>query len=179
MSSDYVVPVYETFVGNLSNFTVRVHSWGLLDNHELVQSYDAPFNNVTPSRFIKKLSSCKLCSGITLPDTRKEMNFIKHVLPKVFEYFDYKTTNLKQLVFQDEYFRTRNCNLLLSLENTCKICDKENIKFKTVVNSKKSSLAKPVHLNAPVKFASQRKIENGSKSNTRQPIFSQICFIYP
>ena len=55
-------------------------------------------------------------------DTRKEINFIKHVLPKVFGYFHYKTVDLKQLAFQDEYFRTRNCSLLLSSpENTCKI----------------------------------------------------------
>ena len=51
--------------------------------------------------------------GITLPNTRKEINFIKHVLPKVFDYLDYKTTDLKQPRFQDEYFRTRNCSLLL------------------------------------------------------------------
>ena len=86
-SWDYVLPVYEIFVDNLSNFTLRVHSWGLLDNHELIQSYDAAFNNVTLSKFIERLSSYKLCSGITLPHTRREMNFnIKHVLPKVFDY---------------------------------------------------------------------------------------------
>ena len=51
--------------------------------------------------------------GITLPSTRKEINFIKHVLPKVFDCLDYKTTDLKQPSFQDEYFRTRNYSLLL------------------------------------------------------------------
>ena len=102
MSSDYdVLPVYEIFVDNLANFTVRVHSWGLPDNHELIQSYDASFNNVILLKFIKSLSSYKLCSGITLPDTRKKINFNKHVLPKVFDYFDYKTADLKQLVFQE------------------------------------------------------------------------------
>ena len=94
MSSDYVLPVYEIFVDNLLNFTVRVHSWVLPDNHELIQSYNASFNNVTLSKFIERLSSYKLCSGITLPDTRKEIKFIKHVLSKVFDYFDYKTADL-------------------------------------------------------------------------------------
>ena len=113
MFSDCVLPVYEIFVDNLLDFTVRVHSWVLLDNHKLIQSYDASFNNVTLSKFIERLSSYKLCSGITLPDTRKEIKFVKHALPKVFDHFDYKTADLKQSVFQDEYFRTRNCNLLL------------------------------------------------------------------
>ena len=91
---------------------------------------------VTLSKLIERLSSYKLWSAITLPDTRKEINFIKQALPKVFDYFDYKTADLEQLVFQDEYFRTRNSSLLLlSLENTCTICDKENMKFKTDVNS--------------------------------------------
>ena len=63
-------------------------------------------------------------------------------------------------MFQDEYFRTANCSLLLSVENSCKICDKENIKFKTKVNSTKASLATTAHLNASVKLTSERKIEN-------------------
>ena len=60
-------------------------------------------------------------------------------------------------MFQDEYFRTGNCSLLLSVENSFKICDKENIKFKTKVNFKKASLAKPVHLNAPVNLHHKEK----------------------
>ena len=77
MSSDYdVLPVYEIFVDNLANFTVRVHSWGLPDNHELIQSYDVSFN-VTLSQFIERLSSYKLCSGITLWDT---LFFIRTIL---------------------------------------------------------------------------------------------------
>ena len=110
----------------------------LPDSHELIQSYDISFNNVTLS----------------------EVSFFKHVLPKVFDYFDYKTADLEQPVFQDKYFRTKNCSLsLLSPENTYKICDKKNIKFKTEVNSNKVSLAKPAHLNAPVKLTSPEKIK--------------------
>ena len=63
MSSDYVLLVYEIFVDNLINFTVRVHSWVLPDNHELIQSYDASFNNFTLSKLIERLSSYKLYSG--------------------------------------------------------------------------------------------------------------------
>ena len=78
----------------------------------LRQSYNASFNNVTLSKFIERLSSYKLCSGVTLPDTRKEINFIKHVLSnKVFDYFDYKTADLKQPVFQNGYCRTSSCGL--------------------------------------------------------------------
>ena len=90
MSSDYVLPVYEIFVDNLLNFTVRAHSWVLIDNHQLIQSYDASFNNVTFSKFIEMIFSYNLCSGITLSDAGKEISFFKYVLRKVFDYFDYK-----------------------------------------------------------------------------------------
>ena len=40
----------------------------------------------------------------------------------------------------------------------CKICEKENIKFKTEVNCKKTSLVKPAHLNVPAKFTSPERI---------------------
>ena len=152
-----MLPVLEIFVDNLLNFNVRVYSWVLTKNHELIQSI-----------FIERLPSYKLCSGIILPDTRKEINFIKHVLSKVTYYFDYKTADLKQPVFQDEYFRTRNCSLLWSPENNCKICDKESIKFKIEVNSKKASLAKPGHVNAPVKFTSPESIKLTLQQKTLQ-----------
>ena len=142
-----MLPVSEIFVENLLNFTVRVHSWILPDNYELPKSYDASFNNITLQKFIERIPCYKLCSGITSPDTMKEISFVKQVLPKVFDYFNYETANLKQPVFQDEYFRTKNCILLfLSPENNCKICEKESIKSKTEVNSKKASLAKPIHI---------------------------------
>ena len=48
---------------------------------------------------------------------------------------------------------------MLSPEHTCKICDKENNKFKTEVNFKKASVAKPAHLNVPLKFASPERIK--------------------
>ena len=36
-----MLPVYKIYVDNFSNFTVRVHSWVLHDNHEIIESYDA------------------------------------------------------------------------------------------------------------------------------------------
>ena len=53
ISSDYMLPVYEIFIDNLLNFTVRVHSYVLPDNHELI--HDTPFNNVTLSKCIERL----------------------------------------------------------------------------------------------------------------------------
>ena len=32
--------------------------------------------------FVERLSQITLCQGITLSDSRKEINFLKHVLPK-------------------------------------------------------------------------------------------------
>ena len=39
---------------------------------------------MTFSTFVERLSQFTLCQGITLPDSRKEINFDKHVLPKTF-----------------------------------------------------------------------------------------------
>ena len=64
---------------------------------------------MTFSSFLERLSQFTLCQGITLLDSRKEINIVKHVLPKMFNYFDYINTDLKQQVHQDEYFRSKSC----------------------------------------------------------------------
>ena len=96
---------------------------------------------MTFSTFVERLSEFTLCQGITLSDSRKEINFVKHVLPKKFNHFDYIHTDLKQQAHQDEYFRSKSCALLLSSDNPCKSCHEENIKFNREINYKK--------LNAP------------------------------
>ena len=102
MFSDYMLSVYEIFVDNILNFTARLNSWVLPDNYELSQPHDASFYNVTLLKLIVNFSPFKLCSGITLPDKRVEINFDKHALPEIFNHFHNKTTDLKQPVFQDE-----------------------------------------------------------------------------
>ena len=99
-----------------------------------------------------------LCQGITLPDSRKEINFVKHVLPKTFNYFDYINTDVKQHVHQDRYFRSKSCALLLSSDNPCKSCHEENIKFHKEINYKKSVLTAPAKLNASINFTSPDRI---------------------
>ena len=46
MSSEYLL-----------SFTGRVRLWVLSDKHELIQSYNASFNNAVLSKFIESLSS--------------------------------------------------------------------------------------------------------------------------
>ena len=104
-SSENVLPTYEIYINNLLNFTVRVHSWILPVDHELYLLYNSSFLNLTFSTFVERLSQFTLCQGITLPDSRKEINFAKHVLPKKFNYFDYINTDVKQQFHQDQYFR--------------------------------------------------------------------------
>ena len=135
------------------NFTVLVHSWILPVDHELYLLYTSSFLNVTFSTFVERLSQFTLSQGITLPDSRKEINFVKHVLPKKFNYFDYINTDVKQQVHQDEYFRSK------SSDNSCKGCHEENIKFNKEINYKKSVLMAPAKLNAPIKFTSPDRIK--------------------
>ena len=122
-TSNYVLPTYEIFINNVLHFTLRVHSWILPKDHELYLSYNSSFLNVTLSKFIERLTSqYVLCKGITLHDTRKEVNFAKHVIPKKFDYFVFQNSYLQQPLHQDEYFRSKSCKLLiLPSENICKI----------------------------------------------------------
>ena len=157
-SSEYVLPTYEIYINDLLKFTVRVHSWILPVDHELYLLYNSSFLNVTFSTFVERLSQFTLSQRITLPDSRKEINFVKHVLPKKFNYFDYINTDVKLQVHQDEYFRSKSCALLLSSDNPCKCCHEENIKFNKEINYKKSVLTAPAKLNAPIKFPSPDRI---------------------
>ena len=124
-SSEYILPTYEIYINNLLNFTVRVHSWILPVDHELHLSCNSSFLNVAFSTFVERSSQFTLCQGIKLPDSRKEISFVKHVLPKKFNYFDYINTDVKQQVHQDEYFRSNSCALLLSSDNPCKFVIKK------------------------------------------------------
>ena len=86
-------------------FTLHVHSWILPKDHELYLSYNISFSNVTLSKFMKQLTSqYMLCNGITSPDTRNEINFVKHVIRKTFDYFVFQNSDLQQPWHQDEYF---------------------------------------------------------------------------
>ena len=87
-TSNYILPTYEIFINNVLHFTLRVHSWILPKVHELYLLYNSSFSNVTLSKFIEQLTSqYMLCKGIALPDTRKEVNFTKHVIPKKIDFF--------------------------------------------------------------------------------------------
>ena len=101
-----------------------------------------------------------LCKGIILPDTRKEVNFEKHVTPKNFNYFAFQKCDLQQPLHQDEYSRSKSWKLLvLPSENIYKNCRAETIKSKSEVNFKKVVLTAPAKLNAPVKFKSPDRIK--------------------
>ena len=105
-------------------------------------------------------SLVNICYVRALLDTRKEVNFAKHVIPKKFDYFVFQNSDLQQPLHQDEYFRSKSCKLLvLPSESICKNCHAENIKFKSEVNFKKAVLTAPAKLNAPVKFTSPDRIK--------------------
>ena len=86
---------------------------------------------MTLSKFIEQLTSQYILSkSITLPDTRKEINLLKHIIPKTFYYFVFQNSDFQQPLHQDKYFRSKSCKLLvLSSESICKDCLAENIKL--------------------------------------------------
>ena len=121
---------------NASHFTLHVHSLVLPKDHELYLSYNSFFLNVTLSTFIERLTSqYMLCRGITLPKTRKEINFVKHVIPKKFDYFAFQKSDLQQPLHQEEYFMSKSCKLsVLPSESICKNCHADKLKFESEVN---------------------------------------------
>ena len=156
-TSNYILPTYEIFINNVLHCTLRVHSWILPKDHELYLSYNSSFSNVALSKFIERLTRQYMwCKGIALPDTRKEVNFAKHVILKKFDYFVFQNSDLQQSLHQDEYFRSKSCKLLvLPSENICKNCHTENMKFESEVNFKKAVLTEPAKLNAPLNLPQQ------------------------
>ena len=57
---------------------------------------------MTLSKFFGRLTSqYVLCKGNTLPDTRKEVNFAKHVIPKIFDSFLFQNSDFQQPLQQD------------------------------------------------------------------------------
>ena len=168
-SPEYALPTHEIYVDNQLNFILRIHSWVLPVEHQLYSEYNSSFLNVTFSNFIKVFDNFKLCQGITVPDSRKEINFIKHVLPKKFNYFSYTKADVKVPVCQDHYFRSRSCELLVSSSDiSCKSCHEESIKFNKEINRKKSVLNEPAKLNAPIKFTSPKRIKITLQQNRLQ-----------
>ena len=69
----------------------------LPEDHELYSMYGRSFLNVTLSNFIHHLKEFKLCIGIALPDSSKELNCQKHVIPKQFNYNDYQLMEFKHI----------------------------------------------------------------------------------
>ena len=94
-----------------------------------IYAYNSSFSYLTLSKFIERLTSQYiLCKSITLPDTRKEINFVKHAIPRTllfltqhYDHFVFQNSDLQQPLHQDEYFSSKSCKLLvLPSENICK-----------------------------------------------------------
>ena len=67
---------------------------------------------------------------------------------------------MQQPLHQDEFFRSKSCNLLVfPLENICKDFRAESTKIESKVNFKKAILTAPAKLNAPVKVKSRNRIK--------------------
>ena len=94
-TSNCVLPTYKIFINNAFYFTLRVHSWILPKDYELYLLHNSFFSNVTLSKFIERpTSQYMLCKGITLPDTRIEVNFAKQVIPEKIDYFVFQNSDL-------------------------------------------------------------------------------------
>lgn len=162
VSPDHIIPKYEIFVDETLSFSVRVFGWMLCDDHELYQICERSFLNITLSNFIARLNQFKLCCGVITPDMEKELNCRKHIVPKVFDYFQYKNNKFKSRTCQDEYFRTADCKLLLSSGDevdSCSFCHLGHQYMKYQKNRKSVVLNQPAKLHAPIKFTSPQRVK--------------------
>ena len=121
VSSEYLIPKFEIFVDQSLSFTfLRTFVSMLSEDHELYSMYDRSFFYVTLSNFISHMNQFNLCDGVTTPDPSKETHFQKHVIPKTFNYSDYKQLLFKPRTHQDEYYRSNNCKLFLVINHLVK-----------------------------------------------------------
>ena len=66
----------------MGNYYSRAISYSIIYCVWICTASNKSFCNVTFCTFVERLSQITLCQGITLSDSRKEINFLKHVLPK-------------------------------------------------------------------------------------------------
>ena len=130
LSTEHVLPKYEIFVNKDFKYTVRVYGWIIPDDHELYSNHQSSFQNITFSTFVANLEQFNLCKGVETPDTRKEISFVKHVVPKKFDYQVFQSMSKKTQLHQDEYYRSGKCRILIknNLEIPCRDCHLQNIR---------------------------------------------------
>ena len=90
-----------------------------------------------------------------------KQSFVKHKLPKKFDYQVFLSISIKTQLHQDDYYRSGKCRILIknNLEIPCRDWHLQNIKFVSETNHKRAVLNKPAKLNAPVKFTSPDRLK--------------------
>ena len=110
----------------------------LSEDHEIYAMYGRSFSNVTLSNFLHQLKELTFCNGISVPDSSKELNCQKHVLPKKFDYNAYQIMEFKPCLFQDEYYHSNSCEVLVKPGiYSCSQCHLSTQKF--ITGKKQSS----------------------------------------
>ena len=160
ISTGHILPLFEIYVDQTLAFTLRVYGWLLPEDHELYLSHKRSFLNITLSNFIIELKQKNiLCEGITTPDPSKEINFQKHVVPKIFDYSSFQQSTTKSPLHQDEFYRSISCQLLISNNSTCSCCNSFNIKVVAAKKINTGKMLQPAKLKAPIKFTSPERIK--------------------
>ena len=63
---------------------------------------------------ITHLTQYILYDDITAPDPEKKLNFQKHIISKMFSYFEYPQLSYKPKSHEDKYSRSNDCIFLLN-----------------------------------------------------------------
>lgn len=162
----YTISEYELFVDVTLSYSIRVYGWMIPDTHDIYKKYKRSLFNVTFSNLIHELMAYSLCCGVKYFDNQASSFIQKHVIPKKFDYNEYQQLETPLSVQQVEYDRSKECELLLPVNDQssdgtlrCQPCKNAQSKFYSDQKRKLSSIAKPAHINAPVKLTSPERLK--------------------
>ena len=76
------IPIFDTYIGNNLEFTIRVFAVCIQANHEIYMNFSKSVKNITLSNLVQEIGHYCICEGI-----KNEKNFQytnQHSVPKIF-----------------------------------------------------------------------------------------------
>ena len=150
----HIIPIYEVYVGNDLEFSIRVFGWKLPVQHEIYEIYKKSCKNVTLSSLISLLNGYTICCGILQLEQTDFGSFIKHCIPKKVEATDTCISPLHQT----EFNRALSCQILTATDQ-CNDCTSCQGKVAKAAKRKRGNLTIPAKLNAPISQTSTERVK--------------------
>lgn len=153
-SSLLVLPKIQLTIDDSLGFSVSVFGWFLPDDHAIHLETLRSVMNITVSELIKRIDVLLICPGVRPFELSSDI--VHHIIPKS---VDPLFRDDSEIFPQLEYWRTRDCEVLVEHGEQCCVCYKYSHKSEVDQKAKQRKLAKPAHLFAPVSHTTPERIK--------------------